>query len=273
VGTGQLFVDKYMAIADRTVLAALHGDSGRDPIYGIPIKWIKTTDREFAMSAGALVFDPISVLVSHLTDCARQRAPLLFGRQEMQTLLEHLRPSVPSLIKEIGTEALPLAAVHKAFAILLRERVWPRNPVAALEAMIDASAQSREPRDLADAARKVLVAPLLHGRKLRELPALMFDPEFEAQLSAAWLGGDGAAADPHVALHVRERVERYVKSVRKGHVYVVCTSPFRRHLSDLLERFGLRVDVFGFGELPSDISVRPAAIISDPRTALAPAPV
>ena len=33
----------------------------------------------------------------------------------------------------------------------------------------------------------------------------------------------------------------------------------------------LRVEVFGFGELPSDISVRPAVIVTDPRVALASA--
>ncbi len=268
VGTGRLTVEKYMAIGDRTVLGALEGETGSDPIYGFPIKWIATADREFAMAAGALVFDPISVLISHLTECARLRAALLFGRQEMQTLLEHLRTSVPAIVKEIGTDSLPFAAVHKAFGLLLRERVWPRNPVAALEAMIDASAQSRDPRDLADAARKVLVPPLLHSRKLRELPALMLDPEFEGHVSAAWSGGDGAAADPHLALHVRERVAHYVKSVPAGHAYIVCTSTFRRHLADLLERFGLRVEVFAFGELPNDVSVRPAAIVSDPRAAL-----
>jgi flagellar biosynthesis protein FlhA len=271
VGTGRLIADKYMAIGDRTVLAALQGEPGSDPIYGFPIKWIATEDREFAMATGALVFDAISVLVSHVTECTRMRASLLFGRQEMQTLLEHLRTSVPAIVKEVGTDALPFATVHKAFVILLRERVWPRNPVAALEAMIDAAALSREPRDLADAARKVLVPPLLHSRKLRELPALMFDPEFESHICAAWLGSDGAAADPHLALHVRERVERYVKSVTGGHAYVVCTSPFRRQLSDLLEKFGLRVEVFGFGELPSDVGVRPAVIVTDPRVALAPA--
>lgn len=267
VGAGRLRTDRVMAIGAQTVLAALQGEADRDPVYGFPVVWIAPADRDFAMAAGALVFDPISVLVSHLTECVRYRAALLFGRQEMQTLLEHLRATVPAIVKEIGTEALPFAAVHKAFVFLLRERVWPRNPVGALEAMIDAAVLSREPRDLADAARKVLVPPLLHARKLRELPALMFDPEFEAQVAAAWTGADGAP-DPQLALHIRDRVERYVKAYPTN-AYVVCTSPFRRHLSDLLERFALRVDVFGFGELPSDVSVRPAAIVADPRRAFA----
>jgi len=267
VGVGILRPERLMAIGDTSALATLRGEPGEDPVYGFPVVWIEPEDRAYAMSAGALVFDPISVLVSHLTECARYRAALLFGRQEMQTLLEHLRATVPAIVKEVGTEALPFAAVHKAFVHLMRERVWPRNPVAAIEAMIDASAHSRDPRDLADAARKVLVPPLLHARKLRELPALMFDPEFETHVAAMWASAEGGGPDPQLALHIRDRVERYTKTVA-GHAYVVCTSPFRRPLSDLLEKFGLRVEVFGFGELPNDVSVRPAAIVADPRTPL-----
>jgi len=271
VGIGRLRADRVMAIGDKTALAALAGDDASDPVYGFPVKWIAPSDREFAMSVGALVFDPISVLISHLTECTRYRAVLLFGRQEMQTLLEHLRISVPALVKEVGTEALPFAAVHKAFVILMRERVWPRNPVATLEAIIDAAATSRDPRDLADAARRVLVGPLLHARKLRELPALMFDPEFESRISASWLGSEGGAPDAQLAMHIRDRVERYVTSVPGGQAYVVCTSPVRRNICELLEKFGLRVEVFGFGELPSDVAVRPACIVTDPRAALAAA--
>jgi len=117
----------------------------------------------------------------------------------------------------------------------------------------------------------VLVGPLLHARKLRELPALMFDPEFESRISASWLGSEGGAPDAQLAMHIRDRVERYVTSVPGGQAYVVCTSPVRRNICELLEKFGLRVEVFGFGELPSDVAVRPACIVTDPRAALAAA--
>ena len=268
VGSGTLRPDKFLAIGDATMLAALNGEAARDPVYGFPVKWIAPGDRDFAMSAGALVFDPITVLISHLGECVRNRASLLFGRQEMQTLLEYLKPNYPAIVKEVGTDALPFASVHRAFLFLLRERVWPRDPVATLEAMIDAAAVSRDPRDLADAARKVLVPPLLHQRKLRELPALMFDPQFEARVATSWTG-DGGVPDPGIALHIRERVDSYAKSLPGGHAFVVCTSPFRRHLSDLLEKFGSRAEVFGFGELPPDVNIRPASIVGDPQPALA----
>ena len=85
---------------------------------------------------------------------ARANAAELFGRQELQTLLEHLRATVPSVVKDVGSEVLPLVAAHRAVALLLRERAWPRDPIAVFEAMLDASAHAREPRELAEAARR-----------------------------------------------------------------------------------------------------------------------
>ena len=95
----------------------------------------------------------------------------------------------------------------------------------------------------------------------------MFEPEFEARVASSWTG-DGGAPDPQLALHIRERVDAYTRSVPAGQAFVVCTSPLRRNLSDLLEKFGLRAEVFGFGEVPPDVNIKPVSIVGDPRAAL-----
>ncbi|MGH7708655.1 MAG: FHIPEP family type III secretion protein [Vulcanimicrobiaceae bacterium] len=261
-GSGVLRTKELLAVARADILATIDGEGSFDPVYGLPAKWIAVADREPAAARGALVFDPISIVGSHLAETARLRAAQLFGRQELQTLVEHLKKSVPVVCAEIGTEQLPFPTLHKVFTILLRERVWPRDPVVTLEAILEATASSRDPRDLADAARKVLVAPMLRRRNLTELYVLMFDPEFERRISAEWHGGD--APDPQLALYVRERIEAYARSMPAGRATVVCTSLFRRTLSELLARFNLTIDVFAFSELPGEINVKPLAIVGPP---------
>jgi flagellar biosynthesis component FlhA len=97
------------------------------------------------------------------------------------------------------------------------------------------------------------------------MTVLMLDPEFEYRLSAQWLGGEGRTApDPRVVVHVRERIETYVRSVSPGQAAIVCTAPFRRTLADLVERFSVDLRVFAFGELPAEIDVRPVSIVEDP---------
>ncbi len=147
-GEGRLRLDRVLAVADDAVLARLGGEHVREPVYGMPAAWLEPQRRESAMEAGALVFDPISIVGSHLAEVARTHASALLGRQELHTLLEHLRASVPSLVKEIGNDGVPLATVHRVFEALLRERVWPRDPVGTLEALVDAAATTRDPREL-----------------------------------------------------------------------------------------------------------------------------
>jgi flagellar biosynthesis protein FlhA len=199
-----------------------------------------------------------------LAEVARNRAAAIFGRQELHTLVEHLRKAMPVIVKDIGTDVLPLATLHKAMQILLRERVWPRDAIAMLDAMLEVAGTTRDPRDLAEAARKVLVGPLLRRRNVSELNVLMFDPEFERRVSAAWNVDADAIPDPRLAVHIRERVEAYRHTVPHAKATIICTSGFRRTLRELLERFSIFIDVFAFGEIPPDIQVRPVSVVSAP---------
>ena len=85
------------------------------------------------------VFDPISILGSHLAEVVRATPPSWSAVKSCTRLLEHLRATVPALVKEVGSDALPFGALHRAFALLLRERAWPRDPVAVIEAMLEAA--------------------------------------------------------------------------------------------------------------------------------------
>jgi len=262
VASGTIRPTELMAVGRLDVLATIEGEVAREPVYGLPGKWIPVETREAVQARGALVFDPISIVGSHLSEIARQRAWQIFGRQELHTLVEHLKRSVPVVMKDVGTDVLPIGVLHKAMTTLLRERVWPRDPIATIEAMLEAAASSRDPRDLADAARKVLVGPMLRRRNVKELSVLMFEPGFERRLTAEWSSLDGF--DLKLAVLVRDEIDAYVKSMPPGRAALVCANGFRRLLSDLLARFEISVDVFAFAELPGEIAIKPLRVVDDP---------
>jgi len=257
-------LDALIAVADENVLQTLGGEKTREPVYGMPASWISPNERERATNSGALVFDPVSIVGSHLAEAARSHAAELLGRQELQTLLEHLRASVPSLVKEIGAEGLPLATVHKVFEFLLRERVWPRDAVATLEALVDASAASREPRDLAESVRRVLVPAQLRRRDGRVLEPLVVAPEFEVELCDSWLADGALAPRPEAAVHVRNAIVAYSARVRRDRGCVVCTAALRFALAEFVARFHLGIDVFAYAEIPPEFELRPAALLEGP---------
>ena len=84
VGEGSLRLDMLLAVADEGVCAALPGERTTEPVYGMPACWMTPDKREQAMNVGALLFDPISIIGSHLAEAARQHASALLGRQELQ---------------------------------------------------------------------------------------------------------------------------------------------------------------------------------------------
>ncbi len=258
VAEGHLRLDRLVAVADRTVLARITGEDTHEPVYGLAAKWIGTNERDAVETLGALAFDAISILGSHVAECARDHAPALLGRQEVHTLVEHLRASSPALVRDIGTEILPIAALHRAFVLLLRERAWPRDTLRAIEAIVDAAQHTREPREYAEAARRAIVPGLLRRAGATQLRALLVAPRFEETLVRAL--GAGGAPDPHLAMHVRDRIAAQAKDARPA---LVCTSTLRPMLADLLDRFAIRADVYAYGEIPPEIGVAALGTIDD----------
>ncbi|MDQ6925916.1 MAG: FHIPEP family type III secretion protein, partial [Candidatus Eremiobacteraeota bacterium] len=261
---GVLRLDQLIAVAAPNVLTPLGGEPTTEPVYGLAARWIAYDDRERAQNAGALTFDAISILGSHLAEVARTHAAELFGRQEFQTLIEHLRGLVPSVVKDVGGDGLPLAVAHRAFVHLLRERAWPRDPIAVFEALVDAAATSREPRELAEAARRAIVPQQLRRDGTRRLRPLIFAPEFEAELARMWSPDGGLAPDPNTAIHVRETIARYVAADAFSPHAVVVTAPLRPLLAEFLERTAPGVAVYAFAELPPELALEPADVITNP---------
>jgi flagellar biosynthesis protein FlhA len=234
-GCGRLELDRLLAVADETVLDRLGVSLEREPVYGLPAAWIEAGARERALNAGALVFDPVSVLGSHLAEVA--------------------------LVKEIGGEALPFGALHRAFRLLLREGAWPRDPVAVFEAMLEV--RSHDPRELAEAARRAIVPDLLRRRGTVALEPAIFEAAFEQRLIAAWCRSGSDSLEPAVALALRARIERYGASVARERAAVICTGALRPVLADFLLRSGIRVCVYAYGELPNELALAPREVIAE----------
>ena len=262
-GEGTLQLERLIAVAEEGVLERIPGEAAFEPVYGLPAKWIAVHAQDDALQAGALVFDPVSIVGSHLAEAARSHAEALLGRQELQTLLEHLRASVPTVVKEIGTDMLPLSAVQKTFGLLLRERVWPRDPVAILEAMIDAAASTRDPRDLAEAARRVAVPAQLRRKATEVLEPLLLDPELERTLSASVGAPGGGAIDPGLAVRIRDHASRYAATAPSGRAALVCTTAVRPLIADFLLRSGLKLPVYSYAEVPGETRLLPASILKE----------
>jgi flagellar biosynthesis protein FlhA len=133
VTTGELFLDRYFAVASLEVLSGLEGWVTQDPVHRMPAKWIETTHREKAESLGCLVLGPLAVLMSHLKQHLLIACPELLGLQETFSLISRLKTSHPIVVEDFLGNRGHLRNVRKVLRRLLAERVPIRDLVTILE--------------------------------------------------------------------------------------------------------------------------------------------
>ena len=90
VARGEILIDYFLALEPENLEKEIDGIETIEPAYGIPSRWIKPDDRELAEIYGYTVIDPLSVLVTHLSEIVKQHAHELITRQEVMHLVEDI---------------------------------------------------------------------------------------------------------------------------------------------------------------------------------------
>jgi flagellar biosynthesis component FlhA len=62
---------------------------------------------------------------------------------------------------------------------------------------------------------------------------------------------------------LRARIERYAERMRRDRAAVVCTSALRPVLAEFLQRSGIRVSVYAYGELPNEVALVASEVITE----------
>ena len=120
VGGGELMPSHYLAMDAGGVSEKVEGISTREPAFGLPAFWISENQREKAEMAGYTVVDSPSVLATHLTEIIKNFAHELLGRQEVQSMINHLRNDYP-VVEELVPGLMTVGEIQKVLARLLQE--------------------------------------------------------------------------------------------------------------------------------------------------------
>jgi flagellar biosynthesis protein FlhA len=145
-----------LALDTGRVLGSIEGIDTLDPSFGMPAKWIATTKRVEAESLGYIVVEPATVVATHLMEKLKSNAADLLGRQDVQEMVDTLKKTHPALVDDVVPNKLTLGILHRVLQRLLKERVPIRDLVTILEAVADASDQTKDPELLTEHARRAL---------------------------------------------------------------------------------------------------------------------
>ncbi len=268
VGRGELMLNQFLAMNSGTATEELEGRRTTEPAFGLPAIWIAPEGKQHAELAGYTVVDPPSVLATHLSELVRRHASELLSRQDVQTLLAHLKEEYPAVVEELVPGVLTVGEVQGVLQMLLSEGISVRNLVTITETLTDHGRISKEPEALAEAVRAALARQISMQLRASDgtLHAVTLHPRLEQSLAAALQPGESGVTiviDPallqRLLTQIAQQIERLTAEGRSPLLLV--SSRIRRPLRRLLERSLPQLSVLAYSEVTPEVDVEAVGMV------------
>jgi flagellar biosynthesis protein FlhA len=271
VGRGVVYAGRWMAMNVSGSRVNLRGTPCREPVFGLDAVWIEESERKVAEINGFTVVDSASVVITHLSEVLKTSAHHLVGRQEVQTLVDHVKATHPALVAELLPDLVNLGIIQRVLQNLLREGVPVLGLPIILEGIADFAGTTKNPDDLSELVRRRLGMYFVSDYESRPnvVRALTLDPRLEQALASRvhrTPGEVGLALDPVIGRHLLEQLSKGTATLVESGApsVVVVGAELRLPLRRFLEPSFPRVAVLAYQELPAATEVENAGIIPAP---------
>jgi flagellar biosynthesis protein FlhA len=271
VAHGECRVGMLLAIDPGKAAGTPRGVPTRDPAFGLPAHWIEPAERDNAQALGFTVVDAGTVVATHLSTVVNAQAAALFGREEVQALLDQAAKHAGKLVEELTPKLLPLASVQRVLQNLLEEGVPIRDARTILETLVDHAARTQDTAELTAAAR-VALGPLIAQQifgSAGELAVIALDAELERVLHQVLgaTGTDGGGLEPDLAAMLVREVGNAAREQEAagGAPVLLVADRLRASLARLLRRAAPGLKVLAHGEIPQARTVRAHVMVGGKR--------
>jgi len=268
-GQAALYPDKTLAIHASEQGDKLPGLATRDPAFGLPAVWIDETQHNPAKALGYTCVDPVTVLITHVTEIIKANAPTLLSRADIVTLLEGVRTRQPGLVEELVPNVLAVSDIQHVLQGLLTEHVSIRNVDLITQVLADAGRHEKDPAALGEAVRQRLGHSICQGvqGEHEALAVLTLEPSLESSIFQNLSGADGRGMfvlDPRLAESFLSRLLAQAEAMMRQNLnpVLLCRPEIRRHLKTFTRRAVPRLTVLSMNEVPHSIHLRSFAMVS-----------
>ncbi|SKB42046.1 flagellar biosynthesis protein FlhA [Sphingopyxis flava] len=267
VGEDEIFPNELLALDSGDLVTQVSGRPCKDPTFGLDALWIPKSSQNDAIAAGYTVVDPATVVATHLNNSIIASASELFGLDDAQALIDHLKLHYPQLAQNLSPQSYALPRVAGLCRALLEERVPLRDFRKIAEAMVTLSGQQLGDVELVEAVRQrigaLIIQTIVPARM--PLPVVTFNPEVEMLLNQAVRANPGAewpfehGMAMKILGEIGQAVEPLLLSTRS---FALVASPIcRSALSRLVRATFPDVAVISYLEIPANKATEIVATI------------
>ncbi len=262
VAKGEILVDYYLALEPPNLEKEIDGIDTIEPAYGIPSKWITVDKKEMAEIYGYTVIDPLSVMLTHLSETVKKHAHELLNRPEVVRLVENMKRQAPELVEELIPQLISYGNFQKILTNLLKEGIPIKDMETIMETIVDSSMTVRDLDSITEnirvALKRTITRKFCEGNSMR---VVTLDAELEKTIITSLTNGDHGvylALSPDVMQSVITQMTDEVKKFQElGQVPIILTSQVVRiHFYRLVEQFFPDVFVLSFNEISNNIQIQ-----------------
>jgi flagellar biosynthesis protein FlhA len=212
------------------------------------------------------VVDAGTVVATHLNHLITTHASELLGRQEVQSLLDHLAKEAPKLVEDLVPKMLPLGTLQKVLQNLLTEGVHIRDMRTIIETLAEHAARIQDPTDLTAIVRialgRAIVQQIFPGES--ELPVMALDSKLERLLmQALQASGDTGGIEPGLADSLVQQTEIAAQRQEQlGYAPVLLVgAPLRTLMARFLRRAMPQLRVLSHAEVPESKTIKVTSLV------------
>lgn len=262
VARGEILVDYYLALEPSSPAGDLDGIETIEPAYGIPSKWITPDKKEMAEIYGYTVIDPLSVMLTHLSETIRHHAHELINRSEVMKLIDNVKEKTPTLVDEIFPSVISYGDFQRVLSSLLKEGVPIKDMETILESITQSVSSGKDLdgmiEDIREKLKRTITRKFCEGGQLK---VVVFDSDLEKSIiSSLTKNNQGVylALSPNMMQKIISQVGEELKKFNElAQSPVILTSQVLRiYIYRLLEQFYPNIYVLSFNEIANNVQIQ-----------------
>ncbi len=262
VARGEILIDYYLALEPSNPAGEIDGIETIEPAYGIPSKWILPENKEMAEIYGYTVIDPLSVMMTHLSETIKKHTYELLSRAETMQLVETIKRTSPELVEEAFPNVISYAGFQKILSNLLKEGIPIKDLGTILECIIESAAVTHDSDMITENIRTALKRTITRRFCVDgQLRVITLDAEVERAIIASLTKNEQGvylALSPDL---LQKMIAQLSESVKKfndlSQPPIILTSHIIRvYLARLIEQFFPNMYVLSFNEIVNTVQIQ-----------------
>lgn len=238
-----------------------------EPVFNLKAWWVQEKDKEDAELKGYTLVDPVSVLITHLSEVLKQHAHLLLCREDTQKLLDAVKAKNPTLISELIPDLVSVGLIQHVLQNLLKEGISLKHLTLILEAIGDFAPYTKHSDDLSEQARRRLgmyfIENYIHDNYLS---AIILDPKLENEMIAQIKRTQfeiGLFIEPTITQDLLKNLTPLLNNMTEQSLdpIVLTSNELRLPFKRFFEPSFPKMIVLSYQELPNDIQIRNFGIL------------